>query len=74
MTSSSALLRFDPLRFTKRVVTVLEMQQLVAEAAYLRAVSRNFAPGHELDDWLAAEREVAERVMVVNVTPIRRIR
>ncbi len=31
----------------------------VAERAYFRALGRGFAPGHELDDWLAAEREVA---------------
>ena len=31
----------------------------VAERAYFRALHRGFAPGHELDDWLAAEREVA---------------
>ena len=31
----------------------------LAERAYFRALHRGFAPGHELDDWLAAEREVA---------------
>jgi hypothetical protein len=31
---------------------------LIAEAAYRRAAQRNFAPGGELEDWLAAEREV----------------
>jgi hypothetical protein len=30
----------------------------IAEAAYQRAHARNFAPGGELEDWLAAEREV----------------
>jgi hypothetical protein len=28
----------------------------VAERAYFLAEARGFAPGHELDDWLAAER------------------
>lgn len=32
---------------------------MVAQAAYFRAERRGFAPGHELDDWLEAEREVA---------------
>lgn len=32
----------------------------IAEAAYWRAERRGFAPGHELDDWLSAEREVDE--------------
>jgi hypothetical protein len=31
----------------------------VAERAYYKAERRGFAPGHELEDWLAAEREVA---------------
>jgi Protein of unknown function (DUF2934) len=31
---------------------------LIAEAAYLRAERRGFAPGQENDDWLAAEAEV----------------
>jgi hypothetical protein len=30
----------------------------IAEAAYWRAERRGFTPGHELDDWLSAEREV----------------
>ncbi|MBU2478894.1 MAG: DUF2934 domain-containing protein, partial [Gammaproteobacteria bacterium] len=33
-------------------------QQMIAEAAYLRAEQRNFSPGDPLDDWLVAEREV----------------
>lgn len=31
---------------------------MVAEAAYLRAERRGFAPGGEVEDWLAAEAEV----------------
>jgi hypothetical protein len=30
----------------------------IAECAYWRAERRGFAPGHELEDWLQAEREV----------------
>jgi hypothetical protein len=33
---------------------------MVAEAAYYRAEKRGFAPGQELDDWLAAEAEIAQ--------------
>lgn len=36
-------------------------QQAIAEAAYRRSEQRGFEPGRELEDWLAAEREVAER-------------
>ena len=31
---------------------------LIARAAYFRAMNRGFAPGHEVQDWLAAEAEV----------------
>jgi len=30
----------------------------IAERAYWRAERRNFEPGHELEDWLHAEREI----------------
>jgi hypothetical protein len=60
---------FDPLRFTKRVVSAAEWRQLVAEAAYYRAESRQFAPHHEVEDWLAAEREVGERFVVAAAEP-----
>jgi hypothetical protein len=31
---------------------------MIAENAYYRAERRGFLPGHEMEDWLAAEREV----------------
>jgi Protein of unknown function (DUF2934) len=31
---------------------------LIARAAYFRAMNRGFVPGHEEQDWLAAEVEV----------------
>ena len=31
----------------------------IAEAAYYRAERRGFDPGHDLEDWLAAEADVA---------------
>lgn len=30
----------------------------IAKAAWLKAQARGFVPGHELDDWLEAEREL----------------
>jgi hypothetical protein len=33
----------------------------VASAAYFLAEKRDFSPGHELEDWLAAETQIAER-------------
>lgn len=35
-----------------------DRRAMIAEAAYLRAELRGFTPGHETEDWLAAEVEV----------------
>jgi hypothetical protein len=35
-----------------------DMGSMIATAAYYLAAARNFTPGHELDDWLAAERAI----------------
>jgi hypothetical protein len=35
-----------------------DRQQRIAEAAYWRAERRGFKPGHELEDWLEAERDI----------------
>ena len=40
-------------------VAMPDLGALTAERAYFIAERRGFAPGHELEDWLAAEREVA---------------
>jgi len=39
-------------------VSADDRRALIAEAAYLRAERRGFVPGHETEDWLAAEVEV----------------
>ncbi len=39
-------------------VTPEERRQLIAKAAYFRAERRGFAPGSELEDWIAAESEI----------------
>ncbi len=44
--------------FRQTGVTAEERRQLIARAAYFRAERRGFAPGSELEDWLAAEAEV----------------
>jgi hypothetical protein len=43
-------------------VSADELQHLISEAAYYRAKSRGFEPGHELDDWFQAEAEVKKRI------------
>ena len=42
---------------------------LIAEAAYFRAEKRGFRPGHETEDWLAAEAEVDARLMRADPAP-----
>jgi hypothetical protein len=39
-----------------------ETRRLIAEAAYFRAKQRGFAPGREVEDWIAAESEVMGRL------------
>jgi hypothetical protein len=39
-------------------VSAEDRRAMIAEAAYLRAERRGFDPGHETEDWLAAEEEV----------------
>jgi hypothetical protein len=36
---------------------------LIAEAAFFRAEKRGFAPGSEVEDWLAAEAEVDAKLL-----------
>ena len=59
-TKRSVYARFNPLRFSLPVkqVGAEERRSMIARAAYFRAERRNFAPGHELEDWVAAEAEV----------------
>jgi hypothetical protein len=52
---------FDPLRFVTPVASPRSRHTLVAEIAYFRALARGFAPGHDVEDWLAAEAEVDKR-------------
>jgi DUF2934 family protein len=42
---------------------------LIAEAAFFRAEKRGFAPGHETEDWLAAETEVDAKLMSAKSGP-----
>jgi len=39
-----------------------DRESQVRMVAYLRAERRGFAPGYEVEDWLAAEAEISERV------------
>jgi hypothetical protein len=36
-----------------------DLEQRIATAAYYKAEARGFEPGHEVEDWLAAEAELS---------------
>jgi len=40
-------------------ITPKERWKMVAVAAYHKAEKRGFAPGHDLQDWIDAEKEIA---------------
>jgi|HubBroStandDraft_1064217.scaffolds.fasta_scaffold967495_1 hypothetical protein len=50
------------------VIDPEQRRALIAQAAYLRAERRNFAPGFEQDDWLSAESEV-DTLLTLGVPP-----
>ena len=39
-------------------------RSMIAQAAYYRAERRGFEPGHEAEDWLAAEGDVDAALML----------
>jgi DUF2934 family protein len=41
-----------------RMLSTAPREQMIAEAAYFRALERNFQGGNSLEDWYAAEREI----------------
>ncbi len=43
-----------------RPATVDERRHMIAEAAYYRALQRGFQGGDPVDDWLQAEKEIAQ--------------
>jgi hypothetical protein len=44
------------------------MARKISEAAYYRAERRGFDPGHDLEDWFEAEREI-ERALESGESP-----
>lgn len=59
--------RYDPAKASS--LSLEARKQMIGEAAYYRYMQRGCAPGHELDDWLAAEAEF-ERASVRQQPPI----
>lgn len=46
-----------------------ERRAMIADAAYYRAQKRGFEPGLELEDWLAAETEIANVLLLSAFSP-----
>jgi Protein of unknown function (DUF2934) len=46
----------------QRAPATEEIRKLIAETAYYRAQQRGFTPGYDVDDWLAAEMQVMQRL------------
>ena len=57
---SGPLLRNIALYIVPRVIE--DRAVSISKLAYLKAERRGFEPGHELEDWLAAENEVDQRL------------
>jgi hypothetical protein len=57
-------------------LTPAERLRMIEQAAFFRAERRGFAPGHEFEDWLAAEAEIAALVPAAAPAkkPVRRAR
>ncbi|HET7197924.1 MAG TPA: DUF2934 domain-containing protein [Burkholderiales bacterium] len=47
---------------TSGAPTPEELYRMIQETAYFKAKARNFAPGHEVQDWIEAEAEVRRRI------------
>jgi Protein of unknown function (DUF2934) len=60
---------FNPLWFSEPSDQAAHRQTAIAEAAYFRAQRRGFAPEHELEDWVAAEREVCGQLATDDSAP-----
>jgi hypothetical protein len=50
--------RRSPAEPARLALTPDVRRTMIAEGAYLRAERRGFVPGHDTEDWLAAEAEV----------------
>lgn len=57
-TSTVSSRRQAPATETSAPVSEEERRQMISRAAYFRAELRCFAPGGELQDWLAAEADI----------------
>ena len=62
VSKSVANLRSIPPKQAQSLTNRLDRQQLIAIAAYYRAVRRGFDGGYEVQDWLEAEAEAEAEI------------
>lgn len=64
-TPLTAVARKPAVRKAKTIVKdlpeIVDITAMIAEAAYLIAAGRGFAPGHDVEDWLQAEQQILSR-------------
>lgn len=53
----------ESMRPEMSMIDSMRRYEMIAEAAYYRALARGFSPGCELQDWLQAEQEIDMRLM-----------
>ncbi|HXJ88580.1 MAG TPA: DUF2934 domain-containing protein [Candidatus Binatia bacterium] len=46
---------------SRATLVPINLEEEIRRLAYLKAERRGFVPGHEADDWFAAEHEVRQR-------------
>jgi len=56
-TRKPAIVRTEP----RANLVPINLDEEIRRLAYLMAERRGFEPGHEAEDWLAAEREIQQR-------------
>lgn len=56
-TAKPEIVRYE----TRATIVPISLEEEIRRLAYLMAERRGFEPGHEADDWFAAEREVRQR-------------
>jgi Protein of unknown function (DUF2934) len=59
--SETLHLKAKQLVATPLATDTIDIDSMIATAAYFRAVQRGFEPGHELEDWLHAEQQLRSR-------------
>jgi hypothetical protein len=60
--SSAQKKAVSPQPLTPSAAPAAETHERIAALAYLKAEARGFSSGHDLDDWLEAEREINRAV------------